>query len=151
MVHDGDQDPERQIDAAGPPSDLWWERETGPGAWDGNAPPPDGPFIPGDERTDEAGRFGPTDGGHPFEASTHPPFVWAAAGALTFGIVSLVFCHVLMGIVALVYGFRARARVRDAPPGTRRGDEVAVAGLVLGAIGIVIGVLRLAVGLRMGV
>jgi hypothetical protein len=147
----GDQEPDRPIDGPGSPGELRWEDGAGTSAWDAFAPPADGPFIPGDARTDEAGRFGPTEHGHPFEPSTRPPFVWLAAAALAVGLVSLVTCHGLMGVVALVFGYKARSRIRDAPPGSRRGDEVAVAGMVLGVVGIGISILRFALALRAGV
>jgi hypothetical protein len=146
-----DQEPDRPIDGPGPPADPGWEGDVGTSAWDAFAPPADGPFIPGEARTDEAGRFGPTEHGHPFEASTRPPFVWPAAAALACGLVSLVVCNMLMGLIALAVGARARSRIRDAPPGSRRGDEGAVAGMVLGAIGIVIGIISYAYRLRAGV
>jgi hypothetical protein len=146
----GDQEPDRPIDAPGPPAEPGWEGDAGTSAWDAFAPPAEGPFIPGEARTDEAGRFGPTEHGHPFEASTRPPFVWLAAASLAVGLLSLVACNGLTGVVALVFGFKARSRIRDAPPGSRRGDEVAVAGMVLGAVGIGIGILRFAFALRAG-
>ena len=68
-----------------------------------------------------------------------------AIASLVLGITSLT-CSGLLGIVlaplAVVFGVRAR-RTIAASNGWRRGDGMAVAGIVLGVIGIVVSILYL--------
>jgi hypothetical protein len=73
-----------------------------------------------------------------------------AIASLVLGIASLT-CSGLLGIVfaplAVVFGVRAR-RTIAASNGWRRGDGMAVAGIVLGIIGIVISIIYLVFILR---
>ena len=57
-----------------------------------------------------------------------------ATTALVLGIVSILFCGLFTGILAIVLGRRAQREI-DASEGRLRGRSVATAGLVTGVIG----------------
>jgi hypothetical protein len=143
--HEQAREPRRDadfaIDEARPPSEIWWEAESGPSVWDG-APPPDDP-VTADGWSTQLQAY---PEGEPFEANTSLPLVWLALWSLVIGVAGLVMCHGLFGIVAVVYGLRARRRIADAPPGTRRGDGLAIAGIAIGAAAIAVGVYRFVAG-----
>lgn len=83
--------------------------------------------------------------GQPPPASSAPRTSGFAVTSLVLGIASLT-CTGFLGIVlaplAIVFGVRAR-RTISASNGWRTGDGLAVAGIVLGVIGIVISVVYL--------
>lgn len=83
--------------------------------------------------------------GHPLGAPAAPP-VAAAAGteptaiaALICGIIGVVSCPYVLSVAALVLGLVARSKIR-ATPGLG-GGGMATAGVVLGIVGLVVGVL----------
>ena len=63
-----------------------------------------------------------------------------AYAALILGIVGLVLCPILPSILALVFGYMARGEIRRSG-GQLGGSGVALAGLILGWVGIGIWVL----------
>jgi hypothetical protein len=85
-----------------------------------------------------------------------PPTHGASTTALVHGILGLVICSPICSPLALVYGYRARREI-DASGGRLGGRGQAVAGIVMGWIGlallllgiVVIGVLVL-IGLSAG-
>ena len=75
-------------------------------------------------------------GGQPGYQS-QPKTEGLATTALVMGIVGLVFCPFIGAILALVFGFQARGRIRDSG-GALGGEGQATAGIVLGFIGLVL-------------
>ncbi len=63
--------------------------------------------------------------------------------SLIFGILSWLFLPVVGAIVAVITGHMARAEIRRAPPGSIEGDGMALAGLILGWIQLILGLLAL--------
>lgn len=74
-----------------------------------------------------------------------PPNSTMAIVSLVSGILGLTFVPFLGSIVALVTGYMARNEIRDSG-GTVGGDGLAVAGLILGWIGVGLGILGLCIG-----
>ncbi|KAF0244463.1 MAG: hypothetical protein FD180_2490 [Planctomycetota bacterium] len=66
-------------------------------------------------------------------ARVHPP----ARTAFILGILSIACFHLLTGIPAVLVGYKARHKIRGAG-GHLAGDNLALAGIVMGAIGIVL-------------
>jgi hypothetical protein len=64
-----------------------------------------------------------------------PPTSGAATAALVLGICGLVVCPFVCSILALVFGYRARDEI-DSSGGQLGGRSSAVAGIVLGWVGI---------------
>ncbi|HET6551021.1 MAG TPA: DUF4190 domain-containing protein [Solirubrobacter sp.] len=64
-----------------------------------------------------------------------PPSSGSATAALVLGILGLVLCTPICSPLALVYGFRARREI-DASGGRIGGRGMAVAGIVMGWIGV---------------
>jgi Domain of unknown function (DUF4190) len=60
-----------------------------------------------------------------------------ATAALVLGIIGLVFCPLICSVLALIFGYQARNEI-DASGGRIGGRTSAVAGIVLGWIGVVI-------------
>ncbi|MGH2968496.1 MAG: DUF4190 domain-containing protein [Solirubrobacteraceae bacterium] len=60
-----------------------------------------------------------------------------ATAALVLGILGLVFCPLICSVLALVFGYQARGEI-DASGGRIGGRGSAIAGIVLGWIGVVI-------------
>ncbi len=60
-----------------------------------------------------------------------------ATAALVLGILGLVFCPLICSVLALVFGYQSRNEI-DASGGQLSGRGSAVAGIVLGWIGVVI-------------
>jgi hypothetical protein len=58
---------------------------------------------------------------------------------MVVGIVSLFCCGVALGVVAIVLGILARNEI-SASGGTQGGSGMALAGIILGAIGILSGI-----------
>ena len=56
--------------------------------------------------------------------------------SLVFGILCWMAIPFIGAVVAVVCGHLARGEIRRAPPGSMEGDGMAVAGLVLGYMGI---------------
>jgi hypothetical protein len=63
--------------------------------------------------------------------------------SLIFGILAYIFLPGIGALVAVICGHSARAEIRRAPPGTVEGDGLALAGLILGWIQIVCGIIAL--------
>jgi hypothetical protein len=63
--------------------------------------------------------------------------------SLIFGILAYIFLPGIGALVAVICGHSARAEIRRAPPGTIEGDGLALAGLILGWIQIVCGIIAL--------
>jgi hypothetical protein len=66
-----------------------------------------------------------------------------ATVSLIFGILAYIFLPGIGALVAVICGHSARAEIRRAPPGTIEGDGLALAGLILGWIQIVCGIIAL--------
>jgi hypothetical protein len=62
-----------------------------------------------------------------------------AIGALVCAIVGLCICGIVLEPVAIVLGIMARRKIRDSN-GTLKGDGLALAAIIIGIIGFVIGV-----------
>jgi hypothetical protein len=60
-----------------------------------------------------------------------------ATAALVLGLVGLVFCPLICSVLALVFGYQGRREI-DASGGQLSGRGSAVAGIVLGWVGVVI-------------
>jgi len=97
------------------------DTQQGPGWWQAS----DGKWYP------PASPVGPAA----FQAQ--PKTEGLATTALVMGIVGLVLCPFIGAILALVFGFQARSRIRDSG-GALAGDGLATAGIVLGFIGLVL-------------
>lgn len=123
------------------------------GEWPG--PPPQAPYGPGAQGGygGYAGPPGPPQGPPPgggYEYGYPPPGTpttnGKATASLVVGISSLVLswcCGLgLAGIAAIVLGVKARTEIR-ASHGTQEGDGMALAGIVTGAIAVVLGLLVL--------
>jgi hypothetical protein len=63
-----------------------------------------------------------------------------AVAALVLGICGLVICPVILSIPAVIMGYKARNEI-DAKQGQEQGRGMAIAGIITGWIGIVLGVL----------
>lgn len=94
------------------------------------APPPQPSLAPPSGSFDEI--FCP-----PIQAPAGAPMAKGAKGAFVLGILSLACFHLLTGIPAILVGYKARHRVR-ASGGQLAGDNLALAGMVMGAIGILL-------------
>ncbi|MEU4352535.1 DUF4190 domain-containing protein [Streptomyces sp. NPDC023838] len=122
--------------------------DVGPSGWEGAVPPP--PTAPGGP-----GQAVPGSYGYPaYPYPNYPGYGYGHAGwtgmgaplngfgttALVLGIVSVVlFClwglGIILGILALVFGFLGRGRARR---GEATNGGQALAGIILGAVGIVV-------------
>ena len=87
---------------------------------DAQQPPP--PFPPG-----------PAAPAYASQPPTHP----RAVTSLVLGILSLVLCGFFTGIPAIILGRRAQEDIR-ASNGTLGGDGLALAGIITGAISVVV-------------
>jgi Domain of unknown function (DUF4190) len=98
-------------------------------------------YPPGPPAPEQPG-YGPEPPGTPPGYAPILPTNNKATAALITGITTLVLswcCGLgVLGIVAVVLGIRGRAEVR-ASQGTQTGDGLALAGIITGAIAIVIG------------
>ncbi|MFI1172982.1 DUF4190 domain-containing protein [Streptomyces melanogenes] len=132
-------------DAAGPGPGSGPGPVGGPG-WGGPVPPP--PTAPGGPGQAVPGSYGyPAYPGYPGYGYGHPG--WTGMGAplngfgttaLVLGIVSVVlFClwglGIILGILALIFGFLGRGRAKR---GQATNGGQALAGIILGAVGIVV-------------
>jgi hypothetical protein len=99
------------------------------------------PGPPGPPPPDQPG-YGPVPGGPPPGYAPILPTNSKATASLITGITTLVLswcCGLgVLGIVAVVLGIRGRAEVR-ASQGTQTGDGLALAGIITGAVAVVIG------------
>jgi hypothetical protein len=112
-----------------------------PGGW---GPPPQGGWGPPPQ-----GGWGPPQGpyGYGYPAYGYPQQTTTEKGAtrsLVLGIISLIICGVILGPAAIYEGVAARKRIRESG-GALTGDGLAIAGIVLGTIGVVAAVLILIV------
>ncbi len=64
-----------------------------------------------------------------------------AIASLIFGIVAWFGLPIIGALVAVICGHIARAEIRRMPPGTIEGDGMAIAGLILGYLQLVLGLL----------
>ncbi len=71
-----------------------------------------------------------------------------AIAALVCGILSLILFGIILGAVAVVLGTMARKEIRENP--NLDGDGMALAGIITGAIGAVLAVVLIALGVGMG-
>lgn len=102
-------------------------------------PPPQPTWAP---PTAGAGHTGPVGGGVGGQSA---PTNGKATAALVLGILGLpFFCPILCSIPALVLGYQARKEI-DASGGVQQGRGQAQAGVVMGWIGTVVGVLAIVV------
>jgi hypothetical protein len=115
----------------------WWQASDGkwyppqaatpPPAWappPGYGPPGYGP--PG---------YGPPGYGPPAYGAPAPGTEGMAIGSLISGIVGVTLCPLVGSVLALVFGYSARRRIRESG-GAVGGDGIATAGVILGYIGI---------------
>src|SRR3954451_8914572 len=72
-----------------------------------------------------------------------PPTSGAATASLVLGICGLVVCPFVCSVLALVFGYQARGQI-DESGGQIGGRSSAVAGIVLGWVGVGLCVLALA-------
>jgi hypothetical protein len=109
-----------------PPSDQ-------PSGWEGPQPPqqPQNPQQP-------QGQWPP-----PYGYPPSPPTNGKATTSLVLGICGILLCPLVLSIPALVLGYQARSEI-DASGGASGGRGMAVAGIVLGWIGLVFGLLIIA-------
>ena len=70
-----------------------------------------------------------------------------AVAALVCGIISLIIFGIILGVVAVVLGIMARKEIAADP--NLEGDGMALAGIITGAIGAVLAVVLLALGVGM--
>jgi hypothetical protein len=143
---------------AGPPGGdtPWWARPEGgeaPSWWSepggaGQAPPagPGGPdWSP--PRPDQRWQEARPVTGMPFAARPDPTFAQTysprpvgrakgAVAALVWGILAVACCGIIGGAIAIYQGSQARYRIRAAN-GRLSGNGLALAGMLLGALGIV--------------
>jgi hypothetical protein len=63
--------------------------------------------------------------------------------SLIFGILAYIFLPGIGALVAVICGHSARSEIRRAPPGTVEGDGLALAGLILGWIQFICGIIAL--------
>jgi hypothetical protein len=112
-----------------PPSDQ-------PSGWQPPAQPPQSPppqsGPPGSWPPQQQAPWGPA-----------PPTNGKATTSLVLGICGVLLCPLILSIPALVLGYQARREI-DASQGASGGRGQAVAGIVLGWIGLVFGLLLLA-------
>ena len=73
-----------------------------------------------------------------------PPTSGAATASLVLGICGLVVCPFVCSVLALVFGYQAREQI-DESGGQLGGRSSAVAGIVLGWVGVGLCVLAVAV------
>ncbi len=112
-----------------PPSDRDW---TPPPADDGPAPErPPAATWPGQAGQAQGGQWNPGPAGENNSRAT---------AALVFGILGLIVCPLILSVVAIVLGYQARKEI-DASGGRFRNRGAATAGIVLGWVGLVFGVL----------
>jgi hypothetical protein len=71
-----------------------------------------------------------------------------AIAALVCGILSLILFGIILGVVAVVLGTMARREI--AADSSLEGDGMALAGIITGAIGAVLAVILIALGVGMG-
>src|SRR5262245_49006721 len=113
-----------------PPSGPW---EPSPGPPPGGQPPPDAPQPWG--APPPPGGWGP--GPYP---PAGPKTSGLAITSLIAGIAQFVICPVIGGVVAIVTGHVARSRIRQSQ-GRESGSGMALAGLILGYVGIALTIL----------
>jgi hypothetical protein len=82
-------------------------------------------------------------GSQPAMNTVYPRTSSLATVSLIFGILAYIFLPGIGALVAVICGHSARAEIRRAPPGTIEGDGLALAGLILGWIQIVCGIIAL--------
>jgi hypothetical protein len=72
-----------------------------------------------------------------------------AVASLVMGIIGIIVCPIIFGVLAIIFGFIARSQI-EASRGRQSGAGMAVAGIVLGFVGIplgcLVGVLMAAMG-----
>jgi hypothetical protein len=95
----------------------WWQASDGKWYPPQAAAPPQGYWAPPAYGAPAAG----TDG--------------MAIGSLITGIVGVTLCPLVGSVLALVFGYSSRRRIRESG-GTIAGDGMATAGIVLGYVGI---------------
>lgn len=88
-------------------------------------------------------------GGHPVVYAVNPPTVGQAIAALSLGICSLAFLWIVvaglvLGIAAVIFGHYALKKIAEseAAGAPLSGRGVAIAGLITGYMGVVIGIIH---------
>ena len=109
------QPPSDQPSGWQPPQPQQPQQPGGPGSW----PPPQAPWGPA------------------------PPTNGKATTSLVLGICGVLLCPLVLSIPALVLAYQARREI-DTSNGASGGRGMAVAGIVLGWVGLVFGLLILA-------
>ena len=107
----------------------WQSQWQQPGGWQGQADPaqPAQPADPAGWQQTPDGRW----------VASAPSSSGKATASLVLGLVGLVFCPLVCSVLALVFGYQGRREV-DASGGQLSGRGSAIAGIVLGWIGVVI-------------
>ena len=77
-------------------------------------------------------------------AGASAPTPGKATAALVLGIVGIFICPIICSTLALVFGMQARQEI-DASGGALGGRGLAQAGFILGIVGLVLGVIWIAV------
>lgn len=103
-------------------------------------------YPPGPPQPEEPGYGHPVDGPPPGYAPVLPTNNKATAALIT-GITTLVLswcCGLgVLGVVAIVLGVKGRSEIRQSQ-GTQTGDGLALAGIVTGAVAVLVGLLVVA-------
>lgn len=104
-------------------------------------PPPPPPPGQGDPSQPPAGGYGPPPGQPPMAPPGYgaampagPQTAGKATTSLVLGIISLLFCGLLLGIPAIFVGISARKEIR-ASNGRLGGEGLALGGIITGVIG----------------
>ena len=106
------------------------------GAW---TPPPASPPPASPPPAPPASQWGTPPGGPHPPGRSNP----LAVISLVFGIIQFVLCPIIGGVVAIVTGHVARGRVKNSQ-GAEGGAGMAMAGLILGYVGIALTIIAIA-------
>lgn len=136
--------PSPYADTYTPPQQGWAGNPSPPPAFSVAAPAAAIPFVsPGFQPPPPAPPAAPPPGSFqevfapPVTSAPGAPMLPQARTAFIFGILALACLHFLAGIPAVIIGYKARRRIRESG-GQFSGDHLALAGIIMGAIGIIL-------------
>jgi hypothetical protein len=75
--------------------------------------------------------------GGPYQYPNVPRSNGKAVASLVLGIVGIFVCPIIASVLAIIFGYSARTEIA-ASRGTQSGDSNAVAGIILGCVGLVL-------------
>lgn len=113
------------------------ETPQGPGWWQAS----DAKWYPPEARPSPSAAP-PPPLGYPYPSFAPQRSEGLAVASLIVGIAGFLVCPLVGPILALVFGYRAKGRIRESG-GTLGGDGLATAGIVLGYVGLVIPVIAI--------